>query len=135
MKNKKIINWIKKMIEGIICNKIDTWDVQWLYFFIVEDALSIVSYKNQVKNIGYQGTHTNNVKDKHIFFEMPTYPLDIASLEILENLKVDEKAEKIWYNNIIKYELKKDSNLIIKSYLGKWIPKKIKKMLKNTFKV
>jgi hypothetical protein len=120
------------MIEATAQNKIDTWDAQWLYLFILKDALSIVPYKNQVKNIGYQGTHTGNIKEKHIFFEMPTYPIEMSSLKVPPLIRVDEKAENIWYEHIIRYEFREENKVLIKSYMGKLLPQKVKNLLKKT---
>lgn len=132
IKKYQIKIWIKDMIEATAQNKIDTWDAQWLYLFIMKDALSIVPYKNLVKNIGYQGTHTTNVKDKHIFFEMPTYPIEMSSLNIPPIIRVDEKAENICYENIIRYELREVRKAQIKSYISNLLPQKIKYLLKKT---
>jgi len=132
IKKYQIKIWIKDMIEATAQNKIDTWDAQWLYLFIMKDALSIIPYKNLVKNIGYQGTHTTNVKDKHIFFEMPTYPIEMSSLSIPPVIRVDEKAENIWYENIIRYEFREVRKAQIKSYISNLLPQKIKYLLKKT---
>ena len=60
----RIVTWAKvasayqAMFDIAFENKIDTWDIQWVFSCMLKDGLSIVPKYNLVSNIGTIGTHT-----------------------------------------------------------------------------
>ena len=57
--------------------KINTWDIQWVYSCLFQNALSVVPKTNLISNIGVSGTHTNE-DTKNNFF--PTFKLNTTEL-------------------------------------------------------
>lgn len=115
-------------------DKIDTWDYQWCYSFLINNGLSIIPSRNLIKNIGFNNnaTHTKvdyrNVSNLDLFtvqfpLKHPTY--------ILPDLEYDNKYYFLFhpkkeipdnkgYLSILKrIELK--CKRFIKKFLGKWI--------------
>lgn len=110
-------------------NKINTWDIQWVYACIFNNGVSVTPTINLIKNIGVDGTHTTGkVTDSH-FLEIK---------EFNENCLFD-KAKYIFPNEIYDRELHKQKSLssyrhnLIRIYLRKIhvfnILKKIKDLL------
>lgn len=95
---KLIISTLKKVKDG----ELDTWDLQWLYTVGVHNGLSIIPIKNQIKNIGYQGTNANNLVSP--FFNMPTSSIQIDALEFDQEIKVNELLDLQTMKSILENE-------------------------------
>ncbi len=69
-KGKEIIIGCKKIIK----NNLSSWAYPWFFSRIINDGYSIISSKNQVKNIGFgsNATHTTN----KVIFEPDIYNID-----------------------------------------------------------
>ena len=98
--DKKIINYYDNLINQVIDNQFDTWDVQWTASIWINDGISILPNNNLVSNIGFgsDGTHTKNVKSK--MSNISTNPIKLP-LKILTNILVDNKADTFFYKNFI----------------------------------
>jgi hypothetical protein len=66
------------MMRGALGGKIDTWDIQWAYTIIENEGLCITPLFNQLKNIGYEGTHFSGTASPA--FEMPTRDIDLEDI-------------------------------------------------------
>lgn len=63
---------LEAMFDEAFNNRIDTWDIQWLYSCLFSNSLSIVPRKNLISNIGVIGTHTSGNSVSNFF---PVFPL------------------------------------------------------------
>lgn len=103
--NQYFTNFIYNMIKDTVEGNLDTWDTFWLYNFIIYDGLSVTPIKNQIKNIGYSGTHTNN--NISPFINMPTEVItNIENLKSPNKISPDSYLDKIAIRNIITKEHK-----------------------------
>ena len=93
--------YIVKMLRGAISGSIDTWDVQWFYSVILNNAICVTPLMNQVKNIGYLGTHTSGTSSP--FFDMETKNFDLSRLKYPDSLTISSEFDSTAMNNIIKY--------------------------------
>jgi hypothetical protein len=62
------------MFDEAFNNRIDTWDIQWAYSCLFNNAVSIVPKKNLISNIGVVGTHTSGNSTGNYF---PLFPIDV----------------------------------------------------------
>ena len=62
-----------KAFDGAYERRINTWDIQWGYSCLFNNALSIVPRVNLVSNIGLVGTHTSGDTANNSFpvFDLP----------------------------------------------------------------
>ncbi|MEM4605436.1 MAG: hypothetical protein QW103_00140 [Candidatus Pacearchaeota archaeon] len=59
----KIKSW--RLYQLTYAKKIDTWDYQWIFCCLINNALCIIPKKNLITNIGFKkGTHTTNYIEK-----------------------------------------------------------------------
>jgi len=112
--DKHLLHWYKMMYNDIIQSKINTWDIQFAYYIYAKDGLSVIPYKNQVRNIGYIGTHmNNNLKAK--FFNMPVKSINLNNVNFTPDIKQNKYADKYVSKGIVMaHELKPDNWLIRK---------------------
>ena len=62
------------MFDGAYDGRINTWDIQWFYSCLFNNALCIVPRVNLISNIGLVGTHTSGDTRNNAFplFDLPT---------------------------------------------------------------
>lgn len=92
-KSGKYDKTFKKPFEQVYLNKINTWDIQFAYYCLINKGLTIVPNKNLVSNIGFgqKSTHTNI---KTIVSNMNTYDLPIPHTHP-NKITINHKADKI----------------------------------------
>jgi len=79
-RNKYIIKHFVNTFKLIIENKMDTWDVQWVYTCLINYGLCLTASKNLISNVGVDGTHTTGKVTDSNFLE--THEIDIENLKI-----------------------------------------------------
>jgi hypothetical protein len=57
-RDKRIVSFLRRMIVETFENRLDTWDIQWVYACIFNHGLSICPKYNLISNIGNTGIHT-----------------------------------------------------------------------------
>lgn len=96
-REKYVVNFFEKIMQKTYDNKLDTWDVQWVYTCIFNYGLSICPKFNLVSNVGNMGTHTikpgtfQNLPRQEIELSkfihpvnvLPRYDLDSLSFNLL----------------------------------------------------
>jgi len=131
--HKKIKKWIISMLEEVRIQNINTWDIQWIYSLFTHNYMSIIPYKNQIKNIGYIGTHASNTERHHPFFNMPTFVLNLNKIKHPYQIKVNSKLDNVTYRTIIKYALVKDLTSYIKEVVHKYILRSMRLHIKKIY--
>jgi hypothetical protein len=100
--DKRMVLYLKKMLNETYDHHLNTWDVQWVYSCIFNHGLSICPKFNLISNIGNIGIHTC---DKGPLHDLTRKPIDPYRLihpgNIVPNFKMDNNS----YNEIFKYEL------------------------------
>ena len=93
--DKKIVSFLRDMIQGAYENRLDTWDIQWVYTCIFNYGLSVCPKHTLVSNIGISGSHNDEVSRFHF---MPVRAIDASSLvhplHVMPNLFLDKVAFK-----------------------------------------
>jgi hypothetical protein len=99
--DKKIIEYYTNMFQAAYNNKINTWDIQWVYSCILNNGLSVVPGKNLIANIGVIGTHTS--PKPSIFINMPTGTINVNNIKhpvfVTPNILCDKIAYYIILTN------------------------------------
>lgn len=75
-------------------NNKDTWDIQWFYTCLFNNALSVVPAKNLVTNIGYYGTRA---KGKSINQDIPRESLNVKELRHREFVCPEFRYDNLFY--------------------------------------
>lgn len=91
--NSKYPSNFNKMFDMVYENKIDTWDIQWLYSCLVNKGLTIVPSKNLVSNIGF-GNNSTHTTFKTIVADMKTEELSFP-LNHPQHIIPNTSADKI----------------------------------------
>ena len=97
--DEKIIEYYTNMFQTAYNNKINTWDIQWVYSIIFNNGLSIVPGKNLISNIGNTGTHTGSKPT--IFINMPTEAFNINSIKDPKFVEQNVLCDKVAYYIIL----------------------------------
>lgn len=83
---------MKRMFDLVHEERIDTWDVQFVYSCLRRDGLAVVPAVNLISNIGVEGTHTAPGDVKRNF--LPVGSLDVERMkhppQIFQNTAHDE---------------------------------------------
>lgn len=126
--DKRLIRFLKKLLEGVQANKLDTWDVQWTYSCIFQNGLSVTPKYNLITNIGSTGTHFNHASAIHF---MPLKSLDIENLchpaWVVPNFVLDGVAFDRLFAKPKKYTLRTICGKLAK------IPGKTRQLLQHFF--
>jgi len=101
--DKQICNYFKSMLESQKSKKLNTWDIQLLYMMCKKNFYCIVPTNNLITNIGLLGTHTENTKVLHPFFNMKLEPIDLERIKHPDNYTIETKYEKMRKKIIVKY--------------------------------
>jgi len=72
-----MVRHLTTLFDMVASGRLNTWDVQWFYSCLFNNALSIVPGVNLISNIGVSGTHTGS-DTIHQFF--PIFPLQLEHL-------------------------------------------------------
>jgi hypothetical protein len=66
--------YVSNMFEDAWAGHLATWDIQWFYSCLFNNALSIIPRVNLISNIGFVGTHTSGDTQNNAFpvFDLPT---------------------------------------------------------------
>jgi hypothetical protein len=86
--NNNAIKYYEYSLRSTYQGKIDTWDAQWLYTCLKNDALSITPKYNLISNIGFKGAHIKKQSDNQ---NLPTRAIDYEHIihpQITENKKL-----------------------------------------------
>jgi hypothetical protein len=101
---KYILNHIKSILNAAYNGDVSTWDTQWFYSCLFNNALSIVPKVNLISNIGLVGTNTSNDLSNNL---KPTYELDTDNLVVPELIYADYKYDIKLFQEILKKPLYK----------------------------
>ncbi len=99
-----------RILKSVRNNKIDTWDYQWNFSCICENALSIIPKIPLTQNIGFSqnATHTKKTP-KHLDRNLPKnlhFPLKHPILKIVDKSK-DQKHFKVTHKKSILKKIRK----------------------------
>lgn len=72
-----MVRHLTALFDMVASGTLDTWDVQWFYSCLFNNALSIVPGVNLISNIGVSGTHTG-ADTTHQFF--PVFPMQLDQI-------------------------------------------------------
>ncbi len=72
--NQTIVAFWSRYFDRIAAHDIDTWDIQWTYACIKQNALCITPFNNLISNIGYSGAHASGAKSYD--HDIPRKPLE-----------------------------------------------------------
>ncbi|MBA7536210.1 hypothetical protein ES705_28473 [subsurface metagenome] len=61
-----ISQFVGSMLDLVYNNQVNTWDLQWIYSCIFNNALCIIPRTNLITNIGYDGTHTAKKRSRSV---------------------------------------------------------------------
>ncbi|NEU06804.1 hypothetical protein GZH53_00630 [Flavihumibacter sp. R14] len=100
--NIKTNEWYKfyyHMFESSFNGSLDTWDVQWFYTILINNALGINPSVNLVKNIGFNNnaTHTSSNQNFLKKLKLTSIALPLIHPKILE---VDTEYLKLMYKAV-----------------------------------
>ncbi len=98
-RNWKIEFFFRNMFDLAYTNKVNTWDIQWVYTCIFQNTLAIVPIYNLISNIGEDGTHTGNRKSRSI--RMPTRMIENNFLEDQIDVVCNYELDEITMRNIL----------------------------------
>lgn len=64
--NKKMQKFWIDCLNKVNNNEVDTWDYQWVYSVLINNAVSITPNVNLISNVGFgnDGTHTHDERDQ-----------------------------------------------------------------------
>lgn len=95
----KIARFLQDMFQKAYLNKVDTWDIQWVFACVINNGCAICPKYNLVSNIGITGSHVNTVSRFH---HMPVKAIDVTNIchpvHVFPNIALD----KITFNEITK---------------------------------
>ena len=97
----KIIGLFKSMFQDVYANRIDTWDIQWVYASVINHGLAICPKYNLISNIGISGTHVENLGRFHY---MPVKALEITTLCHPRHVSPDTELDTASFDEITKPE-------------------------------
>jgi hypothetical protein len=65
---------VADMFDGAYCGRLNTWDIQWFYSCLFNNALCVIPRVNMISNIGLVGTHTSGdtLNNSFPIFDLPT---------------------------------------------------------------
>jgi hypothetical protein len=97
----KIASLLHNMFQKAYFNKIDTWDIQWVFACVINSGLAICPKYNLISNIGVTGSHADKVCRFHY---MPVKSLEVTNIwhphHVIPNIGID----KISFDEITKSE-------------------------------
>ena len=97
-RNERMAIYLKTMFQETYDNKIDTWDVQWVFTCLKNDGLSIIPKYNLISNIGITGTHFNTETNVQ---NLLVKSLDVNNIIDPNSIIINNKYNKLFYNQIL----------------------------------
>jgi len=97
--NKRFSSNFCNVLRNTLTGKVDTWDVQWCYTVIVNNGLCVTPIRNQIKNIGFIGTHTDIMTSP--FHNMATQPINLTYLKHPTSINVNYRLDQIAIDNLV----------------------------------
>jgi hypothetical protein len=92
---------------------LDTWDIQWIYAFLMNDGLSILPRDNFIKNLGFDNNGGTHLQAKPSWYDDTTTEIEVLVPpdSITQNQAADDYVFRTVYNpsalSRIKRKLKK----------------------------
>jgi len=87
----KIASFLHDMFQKAYFNKIDTWDIQWVFACVINNGLAICPKYNLISNIGVIGSHADNIGRSHF---MPVKAINVTNfchpLHVIPNIALDK---------------------------------------------
>lgn len=97
-KNIDYTNYLLKSLQSANDKKINSWAIYWSFSIFTNNGYGIMPLKNQVSNIGVDGTHTAEKKSLSHF--MITNNINFDSLKCIEDKTFLSKLDRINIQNI-----------------------------------
>lgn len=127
--NRKAFNfWLNKYNE-IKSGNDSTWGHPWCFSLFYNNGIAIIPNKNLIKNIGFseRATHARNLND--IYANQRTY--EIKNINHPIKIEIDYIADIFYTNNLDQTSMFIKLYEMIKTFIYKPLPYKIKKYLKK----
>ena len=112
-------------LNAVIEHKINTWDVQWMLSILKNDGACINPIKNQIRNIGFTGTHSE--QKISLSQNLAVYDINIKKLRHPVKIEIDTTTEQK-HQLLIEQVINNDHKPV--SLLTR-IKNKIKRTIKN----
>lgn len=100
--NRSAVRYWRKIFENSFNNKIDTWDYQWMFSGLINNALTILPNQNLVSNIGFVDKATHTIGNNNPWANLPRYeipfPLKHPAWVIRDNM-ADSCTQNSHYMN------------------------------------
>jgi hypothetical protein len=88
-----VAHFYMRAYEKTISGQIDAWGYQWIFTCMLNDLYSLTPYKNLVKNLGFEGTRSDQDSP---FLDMKTLPITrsstLKSTSLADSLSVDRRV-------------------------------------------
>lgn len=80
--------------------QLNTWDIQWIYTFLLNNGLSVLTKYNFIRNIGFDSSGGTHYNDKPSWYNDTVTEADelIAPLYMESNLAADDYVFRTCYN-------------------------------------
>jgi hypothetical protein len=111
-KNDISLDFYYCFFEEYFSNKIDTWDIQWIFSIVINNSVCINPTKNLVENLGFGSSATHTVDSKSFISKLISYEMGFP-LSHPRKKKLNQK----FLNKIIKKNTKQKN--IFESFLIK----------------
>lgn len=98
---RKIAAFFHKMMQEAYENRLDTWDIQWVYSCIIHRGLAICPKYNLVENIGTTGSHAADISRFHF---MPVRSIDTTSLVHPSRIEANLPLDAVTFREITRDE-------------------------------
>jgi hypothetical protein len=91
----QILAYWKHLFDKVAYNQIDTWDYQWIFASLSQNALHVIPDKNLVSNIGFGQDATHTKQESHLSnleTDIMQFPLR-HPLTMIRNYEADRLTE------------------------------------------
>jgi hypothetical protein len=125
--NDLIVKYWLNNFNQVIDGSVDTWDYQWTYTCIKNNAFSITPFNNLVSNVGYQGSHTLGKRECH---DVPAKSIDLIYIVHPSKIDSNKRLDKKIYRKIHALP-----PITVRNAIKKMIPcaPKINQLMKSLF--
>jgi hypothetical protein len=106
-------------LTRILDGKLAAWDFQWWFYRLLNDAVGTVPNRNQVTNIGFGPDATHTMDPESQLANLPVESLSWP-LEHPDNLTIDKKYERQYYNSFFRRE--KRAMRLLRKYISPRMP-------------
>lgn len=130
----KIADWIKNMFSLIPMqaeSQSDAWDYQFLFLRLKLKSLSVVPYRNLIKNIGYAGTHFQRDNANPFLENMAMQSISVNDIIHPLKIQANKKIQNVEYQNIRIYYLQ-DTRL---NKIREMVPKAVREFYRKMKKM